>query len=66
MGVPALDAMNEILPDFSGDLCHGVSRKAAHRRKTGADISHPKPYTANMLKAVISQALFFDVRSRRS
>ena len=43
-GSSGLDAMNEILPDFSvpGDLCHGISRKAAHRRKTGADISHPQ------------------------
>ncbi len=67
-GSSGLDAMNEILPDFSVPVIFVTAYP--ERLLTGAKPEPTflirKPYTANMLKAVISQALFFDVRSRRS
>ena len=67
-GSSGLDAMNEILPDFSVPVIFVTAYP--ERLLTGAKPEPTflirKPYTAKMLKAVISQALFFDVRSRRS
>ena len=66
-GSSGLDAINEILPTFSVPVIFVTAfpERLLTGTKPEPTFLVRKPYTAEMLKAVISQALFFNVRAKR-
>ena len=67
-GSSGLDAVNEILPTFSVPVIFitAYPERLLTGTKPEPTFLVTKPYKPDLLKAVISQALFFDVRSKNT
>ena len=65
-GSSGLDAVNDILGIVpgAGDLHHRLSRAAADRRAPEPTFLITKPFQPDTVKAIVSQALFFERRAK--